>query len=200
MNQPDSVGSTRSSLLAAVRVRDADAWRRMADLYGPLVFHWLRRHGLGQQDAADVFQEVFLSVAKSIDRYDHTRPDSTFRGWLWTIARNQTLSLRRRRRGQAEAAGGSDAAGRLAQIPEQLPDEASDAAACSLTTALVHRGAEAVRAEFEDRTWQAFWRVTVQGQSTAEVAADLGVTPGAVRQSRSRVLRRLRQELGDLLD
>lgn len=54
-----------------------------------------------------------------------------------------------------------------------------------------------VRSEFEDRTWQAFWRVAVEGHATAEVAADLGITANAVRQAKSRVLRRLRQELGD---
>ena len=54
------------------------------------------------------------------------------------------------------------------------------------------------RAEFEERTWQAFWRVTVEGQDTAEVAAQLGISANGVRQAKSRVLRRLREELGEL--
>jgi len=60
------------------------------------------------------------------------------------------------------------------------------------------RALELIRAEFEDRTWQAFWRVTVDGQPTKDVAQELGVTPSAVRLAKSRVLRRLREELGDL--
>jgi DNA-directed RNA polymerase specialized sigma24 family protein len=55
-----------------------------------------------------------------------------------------------------------------------------------------------IRNEFEERTWQALWRTTVDGRSPAEVAGELNMTAGAVRVAKSRVLRRLRQELGDL--
>jgi RNA polymerase sigma-70 factor (ECF subfamily) len=51
--------------------------------------------------------------------------------------------------------------------------------------------------EFEERTWQAFWRTAVDGRSAADVGAELGMTPGAVRVAKSRVLHRLREELGD---
>jgi RNA polymerase sigma-70 factor (ECF subfamily) len=43
-----------------------------------------------------------------------------------------------------------------------------------------------------------FWRVTVDGEATAEVARDLSVSPSAVRLAKSRILRRLREELGDI--
>ena len=56
-----------------------------------------------------------------------------------------------------------------------------------------------MRQQFEARTWTAFWRVTVQNHSAAEVAANLGITANAVRQAKSRVLRRLKEELGELL-
>jgi RNA polymerase sigma-70 factor (ECF subfamily) len=60
------------------------------------------------------------------------------------------------------------------------------------------RALELIRAEFEPKTLTAFWRVTVDGEATADVARDLGITPSAVRLAKSRVLRRLREELGDL--
>ena len=41
--------------------------------------------------------------------------------------------------------------------------------------------------------------VLVDGQMPADIAADLGVTPAAVRKAKSRVLHRLRQEIGDLI-
>jgi RNA polymerase sigma-70 factor (ECF subfamily) len=55
-----------------------------------------------------------------------------------------------------------------------------------------------IQTDFEERTWQAFWRVVVAGQSPQEVAAELAMTAGAVRVAKCRVLHRLRQELGDL--
>jgi RNA polymerase sigma-70 factor (ECF subfamily) len=56
-----------------------------------------------------------------------------------------------------------------------------------------------VRGEFEERTWEAFRRTVLDAQPTDETAAALGVTPAAVRKARSRVLRRLRERLGDLI-
>jgi RNA polymerase sigma-70 factor (ECF subfamily) len=64
--------------------------------------------------------------------------------------------------------------------------------------ALFHRALQMVRGEFEERTWQAFWQTVIDGRAPKDVAADLGMSPGAVRVAKSRVLHRLREELGDL--
>ena len=60
----ESIGSTSSSLLVRVKARDQEAWGRLVRLYGPLVAFWIRRAGLQDADARDVFQEVFAAVAK----------------------------------------------------------------------------------------------------------------------------------------
>ena len=59
------------------------------------------------------------------------------------------------------------------------------------------RALDSIKGEFHERTWQAFWKVVVEGRSTNDVAADLSMKPGTVRVSKSRVLLRLRHELGD---
>ena len=65
-------------------------------------------------------------------------------------------------------------------------------------TGLFARVLRLIREEFEPRTWQAFWQTAVAGRDTADVGADLSMSPGAVRVAKARVLRRLREELGDL--
>lgn len=55
------------------------------------------------------------------------------------------------------------------------------------------------RNEFEERTWQAFWLTTVEEKSPSLVAQTLEMTPAAVRQAKSRVLRRLREEFRQTL-
>ena len=57
-----------------------------------------------------------------------------------------------------------------------------------------------IKDEFQEKTWQAFWLTVIEGRSAAALAGELGVSAAAVRQSRSRVLRRLKRELGDLLE
>jgi RNA polymerase sigma-70 factor (ECF subfamily) len=65
---------------------------------------------------------------------------------------------------------------------------------------LYRQAVEQVRGEFEERTWHMFWRTVIEGRSTAAVAEELSTTPAAVRQAKSRVLRRLKQEMGELLE
>jgi RNA polymerase sigma-70 factor (ECF subfamily) len=57
------------------------------------------------------------------------------------------------------------------------------------------RALNLIRCEFEDRTWQAFWLTVVEGKSPQELSSDLGMSPGAIRVAKARVLRRLRDEL-----
>ena len=192
--QAKAPGSTASSLLVRVRARSPEAWQRLTDLYGPLVYHWCRSRGLQPADAADVFQEVFAAVARSVGRYLHERNGGTFRGWLWTITRNKIRDHHRAQAQRITATGGTHAQQRLAEVPEPT-EESSGVTDPNETANLFHRTLDLVRGEFEERTWRAFWRATVDGDATAEIAADLGLPPHAVRQAQSRVVRRLRHEL-----
>jgi RNA polymerase sigma-70 factor (ECF subfamily) len=183
-------GSISSSLLSWVRARDPNAWERLSSLYGPLVYSWARRQGLQDADAADVVQDVFATVAARIDDFRRDAPGATFRGWLWVIARNK-LGDHFRRAARPQAAGGTEAQERFQQVCAPSADSVE------LPSSLVQAALQILRTEFEDRTWQAFWRSAVDGHATADIAHDLGMTPRAVRQAKHRVLRRLRAELGE---
>ena len=198
-----STGSSQSvtspTLLRRVRGGDATAWRRFTELYGPLVFHWCRRQGVGEHDAADLTQEVFVTVSRAVQHFEQ-RSTGTFRGWLWTITRNRLTDFFRRRAGDAGAAGGTAAWQQLAAVAESLADDPDEYTDKAQLNALHRRGIELVRCQFEERTWQLFWQTVVEERPTVDVAQEFEITANAVRQARSRVLRRLRQELGDLPD
>ncbi len=187
--------SISTSLIQGLRAHDEVAWQRLLELYVPLVFAWCRRSGLQAQDSSDVVQEVFRAVSHAIGDFRRSRPGDTFRGWLRSIARNKIRDHFRDQAGRPLAVGGSEAHQRFMEVAE---DESSAGGGESPFVGLVHRALALVRNEFEDRTWRAFWLSTVAQQSSSEVAARLGVTPGAVRQAKYAVLRRLRQELGDV--
>ena len=203
---PDNSGSgsehasaTSRSLLERVRADDAAAWDRLVSLYAPLVFYWCRRADLQEEDAADVLQEVFLAVATHLSGFRKERPGDTFRGWLRVITQHKILDLFRRRRREPDAVGGSVAADRLADLPAPLESEEQSAADHRAERSLLFRSLDFLRGEFESKTWQAFWKTVVDDRSAKEVAEELGMSPGAVRVCKSRVLQRLRQELGNLL-
>ena len=66
--------SIASSLLLRLKAQDAEAWKRLVRLYGPVVYGWCRRAGLRAEDAEDVGQEVFQAVARNIGSFRRERP------------------------------------------------------------------------------------------------------------------------------
>jgi RNA polymerase sigma-70 factor (ECF subfamily) len=188
--------STSKSLLGRAREGDATAWDRLSLLYAPLVFSWCRHRGLREADAADVVQEVFQAVATHLGPFRKQEKGDTFRGWLRTITENKIRDHYRRTARETEAAGGTEAQRRLDQFPASSGPEGVDDQE-DWDGQFFRRVLDLVRVEFEDRTWQAFWRTTVAGRSAREVGAELAMSPGAVRVAKSRVLKRLREELGD---
>jgi RNA polymerase sigma-70 factor, ECF subfamily len=197
-NAASSPGSRRTSrsLLQRAREQESDAWQRLVFLYDPLVRHWCRRSGVAVQDLDDVVQEVFASAFSSLDTFRHREPSDTFRGWLYGVTRHRILDHLRRVRRQIAATGGSTAQGFILNQPD-LHAEA-DQEDRELCGQLYRRVLELIRGEFEPRTWQMFWRTVIDGQATGAVAAELSVSPAAVRQARSRILRRLRDEAAGL--
>src|SRR5262245_45908727 len=191
--------ATSASLLERARADDPAAWERLVHVYSPLVYSWGRRGGLSDDDAADVMQEVFRSVAAALGRFRRDRPGDTFRGWLWSITRNKLRDHYRAARERPEAAGGSQAQQRLLEVAADAPEPGDDPADPG-AAGLLHRALDVIRGDFEERTWRAFWRTAIDGQSAAAVADELGLRPDAVYQAKARVLRRLREEMRGLID
>ena len=192
--------SLSSSLLEGLRVLDSEAWNRVVHLYGPLVRRWCEGLGLQSQDAADVIQETFRALAGSIHRFDREEGKNSFRGWLWGITRKQVANYRRRQKAWVVGTGGTDAQKHLAQLPEESEDDQSAVRPANERTLLLRRALGMLQAEVEPRTWQAFWRVVVEGHAPQQVAEELGLTTNAIYLLKARLLRRLRDEFGHLLD
>jgi RNA polymerase sigma-70 factor (ECF subfamily) len=191
---------TSSSLLKRLRANEPEAWRTVVRLYTPLVYHWCARSGVRGADADDVAQEVFQAVATHLPNFRRDRPGDTFRGWLRGITKNKLLMHFRQAGRQPQASGGIEAFDKLPEIADAALAALDEEDPVAEVSALYRRGLELVRAEFEERTWQAFWLTVIEDRPPVEVAADLGVTPAAVRKAKSRVLHRLKEEVGELIE
>jgi RNA polymerase sigma-70 factor (ECF subfamily) len=196
--QPSS--ATPRSLLERIKADEPAAWNRLVALYAPLVFQWCRRWELQEQDVSDIVQEVFQSVVTAIGSFRKEREGDTFRGWLRRITQNKVYDHFRRLGREPGGVGGTDALRRLSQMPVPPTPEESSKADEPAEQQLFHRALDLIRSDFEDRTWQAFWRTAIEDQAPKDVAADLAMSPCAVRVAKCRVLRRLRAELGDLIE
>jgi RNA polymerase sigma-70 factor, ECF subfamily len=182
-----------SLLLRLTQPNEGEAWRRFAALYSPLLFYWLHRIGCPASDAPDLVQDVLIEVFRNIRRY-RREPGKRFRGWLWTITRNKWRE--QARRAGAKLCAGSAEAPEIADPSNDLDDWIET----NYRGYVVDRALQLMKSDFEYATWQACWELVVEGRDAAEVARALGMTVNAVYLAKSRVLRRLRQELDGLID
>jgi RNA polymerase sigma-70 factor (ECF subfamily) len=184
--------TTSASLLERLRLpAERDAWNRFVDLYTALLYYWAQRLGLQESDAADLVQEVFAVLLRKLPEFDYKR-DKSFRSWLRVVLINKW------REHQRQAAGRPDARGSLGDVVGPEPSE--ELWEAEYRRYVAGRALRLMQSEFQPNTWRACWEVVVQGRPAAEVAAELGMSVGAVRVAKFRVLRRLRQELEGLLD
>jgi RNA polymerase sigma-70 factor (ECF subfamily) len=187
-----SMSTTSLTLLDRLRTPGHGAWERFVRLYTPLLLDWARLRGFQPADAEDLAQAVLVKLIRLLPAYQR-RDGETFRGWLFAVCGNECRDFRQRRATRPlPGDGGLDTVA--------APPRADDPDEGEYRRQLVGRGLELVRADFSADVGAAFAGTALDGRGAAEVGAGLGMTANAVYQARYRVLRRLRDELGGLLD
>lgn len=185
--------TTSASLLNRLKNgNQPEAWGRFVHLYAPLLYCWARRLGAQDADASDLLQDVFTLLHQKLPGFTYL-PGKSFRAWLRTVLVNKWRENRRRRF--------------LPTCPDPAvtsevaaPDSLADLEEEESRGFLVRRALQLMQTDFTETTWKACWETTVGDKAPAEVADELGISVRAVYLARIRVLQRLRQELGDLLD
>lgn len=187
------MASTSATLLKRLRRPDDQAaWDRFVELYTPLLYYWARRMHLQEADAADLVQEVFALLVQELPSFDYDAQKS-FRGWLRTVTLNKWHEKQRRMVARREAC--------VDPLPEFCePDPADEFWEQDYRRHVIRRALEVMEREFHPATWKAYWEMVVEGRSAADVAAEFGLSDGAARAAKFRVLRRLREEFEGLLE
>jgi RNA polymerase sigma-70 factor (ECF subfamily) len=147
---------------------------------------------LDEHEAADLIQDIFMVLVEKLPHFQYDAQKS-FRAWLKTILLNRWRNRLRQRRGTKElGAGGLQSVAATDELRELEEKE--------YRRYLARRALELMQKEFQPATWRACWESVVNDRPAAEVAGELGLTINAVYLAKSRVLRRLREELAGLLD
>ena len=135
-------------------------------------------------------------MMKEVPRFERRR-EGSFRAWLRRVTTNAVRGHLRRRRRRPDLLGDP--------LEAFLDDLARPDGELAREWDLEHdrhvfrRMMSAVGPHFEATTWEAFRRFAVDGLPAARVAGDLGVSVNSVILAKSRVLKRLREEAGNLL-
>ena len=190
--------NTSATLLARLRQVPADqaAWVQFTERYGRKIYAWCRGWNLQGADAEDLTQDVLLKLAEKMQTFEYD-PTKSFRGWLKTVARHAWSDSWSSRKA-AVAAGGSQALEMLQtvearddlvrRLEEEFDRELLDEAMARVWTRVL------------PRTWEAFERTALKGQSGAEVGQALGMKVATVFVARSKVQRMLQEEMQKLED
>ena len=189
---------TRPSLLVRIRdPRDAESWRWFVELYTPPVLRYCRLRGLQDADAADVTQEVMAQVARSMHSFRYSPARGRFRDWLGIITRRKVnRHLKKKNLGTTGAGGDGIVQANL--DPRAIESDAEWSA--EFNAQILRAALDRVRPCFGAGTWNAFASVWLKNQSAAEAARALGVSLEAVYVAKSKVLKRLEQEVLELAE
>jgi RNA polymerase sigma-70 factor (ECF subfamily) len=175
-----------------------DNWRQLDDLYRPLLCAWMGRTGVLASDVDDLVQDVLLVVFLKIDGFER-RGHGAFRAWLRTILAHKVRDYFRGKKYLPTATGDSGFLRRLDELESpdsalsQLWDFEHDE---HVAAALLQR----VQGDFAPVTWEAFCRHVMDGETAVDVAKALDLSLNSVLLAKSRVLKRVRQELAGLVD
>ena len=183
---------TSQSLLERLRRLDDEAsWARFTALYTPLLYSWARRLVAQPDDAADLVQDVFAAVVRRLPEFQYDSGKS-FRAWLRTILLNRWRTNCRRPPPSPLAGDPVREDPGPALLDEQ--DEAD------YRRHLLRQTLALLQPEFSPTFWKAFQEHVLADRPAEEVAARLQISPGTVYVAKSRIIKRLRQELAGLLD
>lgn len=178
------------------RLRSPDdqlAWARFVEIYTPVLYRWARRAGLSESDAGDLLQDLFVHLLKKLPEFTYDANKGKFRGWLKMVALNM---LRQKARRRKDVPVGS-AVQQIEQVDEGAAEEFWQA---EFRDQLVSQAMVVMQRDFEPSTWKACWETAIVGRPAADVAVELGMSVNAVYAARSRVLRRLREEIGEMME
>jgi RNA polymerase sigma-70 factor (ECF subfamily) len=189
---------TPRSLLEQLRRQpSASGWKRLVDLYTPLIERWLRHYDVPTSDVDDLVQEVMAALVRDLPAFQHNQQPGAFRCWLRRIVVHRVRNFWRGRQKNALTAGNSHEFLETLEDPANDPDRRWEREHDEF---LVRRALELMRPEFTSSTWQAFQRQVLEGVKPSTVAAELGLSVNAAVLAKFRVMRRLRRLLDGLID
>ncbi|HEU4834282.1 MAG TPA: sigma-70 family RNA polymerase sigma factor [Pyrinomonadaceae bacterium] len=177
---------TDTELLIACRQGDESSWQTLVDRYQRLIYAIPRRAGLNEEQAGEVFQEVFVTLFEKVNEIN--QPDR-LHAWLVTTARRKTWRLLSKERSLHSAqTGENDDADEVFAVVDNspLPDE-------TLVRLEEQHRIRTALSELDERCQKLLTMLYYRTDTPAyaEIAAELGTPEGSIGPTRARCLKKL---------
>ncbi|QQS32074.1 MAG: sigma-70 family RNA polymerase sigma factor [Acidobacteriota bacterium] len=178
-----------ADLVARCRRGDQSAWDEIVDKYQRLIYAVPMRAGLSEEQAADVFQEVFLTLFNKIDEIE--QPE-LLRSWIVTTAKFKTWGIIRGQKGKYPPADEDEMENEMANLKDSAPLQ--DEMLIELEQQHLIRRALATLEE-KCRKMLSLLYLREPAASYAEVGKAIGVGETSISPLRSRCLKKLEKIL-----
>jgi len=175
---------------------DAQCWNAFVDRYAPKIYGWCRQQRLQEADAQDVTQEVLTRLVQKLPTFRYDPHKGTFRGWLKTLTHHAWCDYLESRQRAGAGEQDAEAVARLCTL--EAREDLLQALAETFDLEVLAEAEARVRLQVSLRDWKIFQELAVDGRPGPAVARDLGMTVSAVLMVRSRVQKKLRQEVSRL--
>lgn len=184
-----AVEKTSSSLLRRLRNPDDRAsWGEFVSLYEPLLLRYVRKKGVGEHDAQDVVQGIFISLLRKLPTFELDRGKGRFRTWLWQVTHNAVVDWARARKRIKSA---EDKVREDWKETDREPDRDWDE---ELQKRVLEFAMQKVKEQTNPPTWACFEEHLLKGRPGAVVGADLGFPANTVYVYAARVMARVREQ------
>lgn len=183
------IANDDARIVKRCRAGEQAAWNELVEKYQRLIYAIPRRAGLTEEQAADVFQEVFVTLLEKIDAIE--QPDR-IRSWIVTTAKFKTWGVIRGSKGHYSPETEEEMEAEMAAIRDSGP--LADDMLIELEEQHLIRAA-LTKIEERCRTILSMIYLTDPSASYAEVAAAIGVGETSISPLRSRCLKKLEKEL-----
>jgi RNA polymerase sigma factor (sigma-70 family) len=176
------------ALVRACRAGDQAAWECLVRRYQRLIYTVPRRMGLSDDQAAEVFQQVCVTLLERL--HTITRPER-LSAWLATTARRASWQLLRRLQATTPLSGVDEQA--LPLSSELAPDDLVERLE---QQQLVRQALD----QLDPRSRKLMLLLYYQPEplSYAEIARRLGLSEGSIGPTRARCLQKLQRLLAQL--
>lgn len=191
----DGLKTSQTLLLRMREPSDDGAWSEFARLYTPLLRKFALLRGVDSQDVDDLVQEVLKTVSQAIRDFEYDAARGTFRSWLFIVTRSK-VARHFKKQSRLTCGSGSETV-RLMLEAQPAPEEEKDWD-LEYRRRMFAWASEIVQKEVAEKTWRAFWMMTVEEKTAADTAKELGMTAGAVYVAKSRVIARMRERIASV--
>lgn len=183
---------TSTTLLNSMMEEPADqaAWRRFCSRYGPAVFRFARRRGLGEAESDEVLAATLEVFVEKFRDGEYRREIGRLRSWVFGIAMNKVREARRHLAGREREVSIEE----LPSVTDETDQSPDPQFRGDLEQALAWECLDSVRRRVAPLTYQAFDLYVMKGRKPEDVARLLGMDKPAVYVAKSRVLSAARRE------